>query len=252
MVGITNTDLTQILIMARLPPSTTDFISPGSTSSSMASAPRGLVVPVTTDATYSIGPIILAFVIVGILVGVAMYLYMKQHHNEYSQGGGQMTVLITNNSQIPYVVTLSDGRKLSLAPDQSAKISVNHNQPITASGYNYDGTQVNHTYVVTNRRTRNIHITPSGFRTNITGNNNTQLVNDASYPVMFVERSNKGGRRWASDIVPPHGVTDGNFVGARTLWEVVHPTSEDSPISQVTVGGRPKRLVFDGNKLSAE
>lgn len=223
-----------------------------SISSSMSSAPKGLVVPVTTDATYSTGPIILSFVIVGILVSVAMYLYMKRHHNEYSQGGGQMQVSVVNNSQIPYIVTLSDGRKLTLSPDQTAKVSLIHNQYIVASGYNYDGTPITHTYVVMNRNTKKLHITPSGFRTNIASNDNAQLVNDAPYPVMFVERSNKGGRRWASNIVSPHQTEDGVFIGSKTMWEVVHPTAEDSPISHVTVAGRPKRLIFDGHKLFAK
>ena len=224
----------------------------GTIPSSIISASKRIVVPVTTDVTYSAGPIILTFVIIGFLIGIALYLYMRNHHNEYSQGGRHMVVIITNKSQIPYTVFLPDGRNIQLAPDQSARVSVAHYDIVSAKGYNVDGTLVTHSYNISNPTIHQLYISPSGFRTDNTGSDNVQLVNHAPYPVIFVERSSKGGRRWASDIVPPQGITEGNFIGARTTWEVVHPTTEDQLIAEITIGGRAKKLVFDGQKLTAE
>jgi len=236
--------------MAGLSPTTPPSL--GSAPVSMSSAPKGMVVPVTTDATYSFGPVLLGFVIIGILVAAALFLYMRNHHNEYDQGGGHKNIAVTNNSQIPYTVSLPNGRNFQLAPDQTAKVSVAQHDVLSANGYNYDGTPSSHNYTVSNPNIRQVHITPSGIRSNSTGAENVQFINQAHFPVMFIERSSKGGRRWASDIVPPTGITEGHFVGKRTTWEVAHPTAEDKPIAEVTVGGKAKRLVFNGHQLTAE
>nr|QBK86663.1 MAG: hypothetical protein LCMAC102_04600 [Marseillevirus LCMAC102] len=204
-----------------------------------------------TEASFSIGPIIIGFIIIGFLVGIALYFYTKTHHNEYDQGGGHIMLIITNESKIPYIITFANNKTIELLPDQQSKVSVGHHDILTAKGYNYDGTPVEHIYKISNPNANKLYITSAGFRSNISGADNVQFVNNSPYPIMFIEKSSKGGRRWASDIVPPHNTTKSHFVGKRTTWEVAHPTAENQPIAELTVHGKATKLVFDGSSLKS-
>ena len=219
--------------------------------SHISAVSKNIVVPVTADATHSIGPILVAFIIVGILIGVALYLYTNNHHNEYDQGGGYMAVSISNKAKVPYNVSLPNGSNVELSPDQETNVSVSQHDTVSATSYNYDGTPVTHNFKISNPQIKKIHITPSGFRSDVSGAENVVFVNNAPYPVMFIEQSSKGGRRWASDIVPPNSNTGGHFVGKRTTWQVAHPTDENNPITQITVGSKADKLVFDGETLKS-
>ena len=213
---------------------------------------RILMVPVTTKATYSIGPILIGFIIIGLLVGVGLYLYLRNHHNEYEEGGEHMIIKVSNTTTIPYTLSLPSGRKVKLAPKYSTKISATRHENITAEAHNYDGTATRYNYTLSHPEIKHIYITPSGIRTNVSGSDNVQFINQSYFPVMFVERSSRGGRRWASDIVPPQKSTSGNFVGKITTWEVVHPTDENQPIAEITVGGKAQKLIFDGQRLISQ
>ena len=64
-----------------------------------------LMTPVISEAHHSIGPILVGFIVIGILVGLALYLYTKNHHNEYDQGGGHMPISVINETLLSHTLT---------------------------------------------------------------------------------------------------------------------------------------------------
>ena len=207
-------------------------------------------VPLTKEANYSVGPILVAFIVIGIIVAVGLFMYSSNHHNEYDQSGVHVIVLLHNKTKLPQKVTLPNGNKFDLAPDSVAKVSIGQHKVIKALSHQYDGSEMEHAYQVANRNISNLYITPHGFSNDLTTSEDVVFFNDASYPVLFVQVG-KGDRRWVSDIVGPNSSTTGHLVPRQSKWQVVHPMDEDTPISELRVSGRVKSLRFDGNSIIA-
>ncbi len=209
------------------------------------------MVPIITEARYGNAPIIIGFLIIAILLGLGFYLFGRSHHVEYPEGREALNIDITNKTQLPYTISLVNGKDIILEPDETTKLSVDLHDSVYAKSKNYDGTPVEHTYIASNKNATDIFITPDGFRTNVTASDNVRFVNEAPYPVMFIQRSSKGDRRWATDIVPPHSTVEGHLVGRNSTWQVAHPTNENKPIDEVSVKGISKSLEFNGQHLRA-
>lgn len=214
------------------------------------SSPK-VIVPVKTEATYSTGPIMVGFIIIVILVGVALFLYTRNHHTESSHGGEQMNITIKNLSQLPYVISLPSKTKINLEKDKETKVSLAQYDIIKAMSYTYDGQKIEHEFKISNPKIKTVYISPSGFSSNISSMNNVEFVNNSRYPVLFIERSENGSRRWGTDIIPPLSKSKGHFMAQNTVWEVTHPTDENTPLDQITVGGKINQLIYDENGLKA-
>lgn len=209
-----------------------------------------MIVPVTTEATYSTGPMMIGFIIIILLVGVALFLYTRNHHNERDRGGGEMDILISNKSQLPFNVTLPDSRML-LSPNTTMKVNISQYDIIKATAHTYDGQELSYEFKVSNPKIKKIYLSPSGFSSNLSGTEDVEFVNNSPYPILFIERSDSGSRRWGTDIVPPRSSSGGHFVARNTIWEVSHPTDENNPIDHLTVSGKVKQIIYDGNSLKA-
>lgn len=217
---------------------------------SFSGSSQNVIVPVTTEATYSTGPIMVGFIIIILLVGVALFLYTRNHHNERDRGGGEMDILISNKSQLPYNVILPDSKML-ISPNTTIKVTLSQYDIIKATAHTYDGQELSYEFKVSNPKIKKIYLSPSGFSSNVSGEENVEFVNNSPYPILFIERSDSGGRRWGTDIVPPMSSSGGHFVAQNTVWEVSHPTDEDNPIDHLTVSGKVKQIIYDGNSLKA-
>lgn len=208
--------------------------------------------PVEVDLEESAGPIIIAFIVVLILVGIVAYIYFKSHHNTFDQGGGHLSPDITNHTALLQTLHLPDKSTLAIPPHQTSGISAAQHSVITAESENFDGSKNKHNYRLSNPTISHLHITNSGFRSNITVSKDVDFVNSSPDGVLFIEKSTKGGRRWLMDRVPPFGVTKNHIVPKGTTIQVSDPAQEDSPIATLAVGGNVHKIIFDGIKLISE
>lgn len=211
-----------------------------------------LLTPVVTEASHSVGPIIIGFIIIGILVGLSLYLYAMNHHNEYDQGGGHMPITVSNETDLPHTISLPSGQEVDIDPKQEVRLALGQHDALVSKVKNYDGTLTSHHYRLSNPKIQKVHLTPSGFHSNISGSDNVTFVNQTPDPLMFIEKSHKGGRRWGVSVVPPFDSSDGHFVGKRSIWQVAHPTMENEPLDQKTIGGKINKLIFDGQHLKVQ
>jgi hypothetical protein len=230
------------------------------------------LIPLTTQPSYSIGPVLIGLIVIAVLVGIALYMYTRDHQTPPPvESQGQNSFSIVNSTQLKYIITLPEDRKIELNPGQIEKVFLAEGDTIKAKAYTYDGLPLLHEYRVPrfprskdskeedteseNLREKDkeskIYLTPSGFSSNASGSENVIFVNRGPYPILFIEKSDSGGRRWASDIVPPLSQKGGHFVSRGSTWEVAHPSNEDSPIDSITIGGKVQALLFDG-KLRSE
>lgn len=195
-------------------------------------------------------PVAIAVVIIIVLVGVALFIYASKHHNEYETGEGYSTIEMTNRSSIPREIHF-DGQHFTLDVGEQKSISIPHHTNVLIKGYNYDGTVNEEFYRTSDLDAHHIYITNSGVKASTSGGT-VELVNNSDIPVMFVEQSPQGARRWETGILPPRAIFDEYFVGKGTVIQAVHPTREDKPIAQLTVNGIANKIVFDGKNLFSE
>src|SRR5690242_17688457 len=134
---------------------------------SFSGSSQNVIVPVTTEATYSTGPIMVGFIIIILLVGVALFLYTRNHHNERDRGGGEMDIVISNKSQLPYHVILPDSSRVLIPPNNERKVTISQYDIIKATAHTYDGQELSYEFKVSNPKIKKIYLSPSGFRSNV-------------------------------------------------------------------------------------
>ena len=194
--------------------------------------------------------IISLFLVIGTVVAVMIFLYVKNHHNEYDEGGGHKIIKVINTSSHPS--TVSAGGKFLLYPGETKEVNIAQHDTVSTTTLFYDGTSFKNGKQISNPHIHTLYITDSGLRTNISGSEYVRFVNITDYPITFVERG-RGGRRWEKCTLPAYGMSENHFVGKNTTWEAVQPMDglENYPIAEITVSGIPKQLIFDGNTLRA-
>lgn len=227
-------------------------------SQSLASASQtGFMIPIEANAEHSSSKIIILFIIVAVLIGIAMYMYYRNHHRTRQHSFEKIdTVPITvkNTSLLKQHLILPAGQRIIIEPGDTASLTVPQGATIRTETFLTSGELLRDVFrvvIADPKKTAEYFFTNSGITeaTNIT--KNLRFVNNSDIPVIFVERTIQNGRRWGSDIVPPHSEITQDIVGNSTLWEVVHPTDEDNPISKTKTGFRNTALIFDGERLSS-
>ena len=210
-------------------------------------SPQITLKPVKTERDYGSGTIFLGFGIIILLLGIVLYLYSSRHHNVYPQGGESFPSAITNKTKLSYKLSFSN--KI-LNPGEEIKINLGQHTTISALSSYSDGTPIMHRYTLSNKNANKIYITPSGFRTNLSSADDVEFINQSHFPVMFVQLG-RGNRRWIESTVPAGTSDSGHFVPFKSKWQIVHLYNQDALISELTVSGRAKKLVFDGSILKA-
>jgi len=192
-----------------------------------------------------IGLIIVGFLILLALVAGGLYLYHKSRFNEYPAHEDQdVKAKLTNQTTTPYLIVTQRGSFLS-QPGETTMIHLKRHEDISAST-----PDVEFIHRFSNDKVNHLHITPDGFRTNLTSSKDVDFVNASEYPVIFTQKSSKGGVYYVLDTVPPLSASEGHFVGSRSTWEVF--SLGEVPLASIHLGGSPvSRLVFDGVKLRA-
>ncbi len=160
----------------------------------------------------------------------------------------QYKITIQNVSQIPHTLT-ADNTTKHLPPGYAVSYSLSYGKIITIKAIHLDGTIHTNRHLVT--KDEIIKLTASHPTSEQQGSSNVSFYNNSIYPVMIVERSETGGRRWGSEIIPQKTIFNIEFVERRSTWEVVHPTDEAHPIDTITISGQVKKITFDGNHITA-
>jgi len=98
-----------------------------------------------------------------------------------------------------------------------------------------------------------IYILDSGFATNMTAVE-VNLVNDSSFPAMFMDAAYTAPTRMARETVGPDGgVSQYKYVVAKgNEWQVVNPERNDVVLASLSAGlvdTNARSLVFDGDTL---
>jgi hypothetical protein len=198
--------------------------------------------------------VVVGFLLIGILIGISLFIIFRNNSpSKKNINNAQQNLTLENKTNLTYTVTLPSSQHIDVGPFQKIQFAISVGDSINAMAYNYDKTISKYTYrLPDDNRIKKLYIGNSGIMSNTNAGENIIFVNDGSYPVLFIEKSTKGGKRWVSDIVPPKSRTgEKQFVSKRSIWQVAHPTDEDHPISEINIGNIPKRVVFDGKNLKA-
>ena len=185
------------------------------------------------------------FVFVAIIgIGCLWWLFTQPPSPE------QYQVTLENVSSIPYEIITKD-QMYTILPEKALTLSLDNGEQILTKARYPDGSQEDRAYIITKSTTLLLthNSTPT---TEEQGSQGVYFSNNAPFPVLLIERSKTGSRRWGSEIIPPHNRYQIAFVARNSTWEVVHPTAEGMPIATVTVSGEAKRFLFDGDNIVVE
>ena len=209
-----------------------------------------LSVPLVATPRYSAGPIIVAFVVIVIILGIIMYLFSNNsRYNDIRPKACTALVKIQNKTSLPYKLTIPNAKDIVLDSDKDVSLYVRCKDVIHAEANHYDGEKVKHKLTITNNMNK-IYITHDGFISGLGDLKSTNMVNNSNITVIFIQKT-KNGRRWGVFQILPHDVAIDKIVGIGTTWEVSAVGDEDNPIDSITVSGIPSEIVFDGHKLTA-
>ena len=215
----------------------------------MESGTSYLSVPLVATPRYSVGPIIIAFMVIVIILGIIMYLFSNNpRYNDIRQKTYTILVKIHNITDLPHKLTIPNVEHIVLEPDKDISLYLKSGDVIYVQAHNYDGEEVRYKLTVPNNIDR-IYITPDGLVSSLGPVELTNLRNNSVISVVFIQKTKKG-RRWGVAKVSAGSNTD-RIVGPGTTWEIAVPGDEDNPIDSITVSGTPSEIVFDGGKLTA-
>lgn len=211
----------------------------------------------TPDTNSSATIVVLGFLIIGILIGIMFFMYYKNQGNNISLGQNPSTkneyhsLVLENKTDLVFTVILPSAQNIDVQPSKKISFVLGMGDIISATAYNYDSSIIKYSYKLVDPAVKELFIGNSGIFSNLSASDTVTFVNDGPYPVMFIEKSTAGGRRWVSDIILPQTQSSDHFVSKRSIWQVCHPTDENLPISELVIGGLPKKVVFNGKNLIA-
>ena len=216
----------------------------------MESGTSYLSVPLVATPRYSAGPIIVAFVVIVIILGIIMYLFSNNpRYNDIRPKAHTVLMKVHNKTSLPYELIIPDTKDIVLEPEKDISLYVKSRDVIYAKAHYYDGEEVKHKLTVTNNMDR-IYITHDGLISGLGDLKTTNMTNDSNINVVFIQKT-KNGRRWGVYQVAAHSTAADKIIGLGTTWEVSAVGNEDSPIDSIVVSGVPTEIVFDGGKLNA-
>jgi hypothetical protein len=216
----------------------------------MESSTSYLSVPLMATPKYSAGPIIVAFVVIVIILGIIMYLFSSNpRYNDIRPKSETILTKIVNDTNLPHKLTIPNFEDITLEPGKDASLYIKTRGSIYAQAHNYDGEKINHKLTIAPNMNR-IRITPDGFISSSGPFQTTNLKNDSPIAVVFIQKTQKG-RRWGLYQASAYSVAADKIIGAGSTWEVAAVGEEDNPIDSIYISGVPTKIVFDGVKLTA-
>lgn len=209
-----------------------------------------LSVPLVATPKYSVGPIIIAFVVIVIILGIIMYMFSNNpRYNDIRPKARTILAKISNGTKLPHKLSIPNLEDITLEPGRDVSLYVKIRDVIRAQAHNYDGEEINHNLTVTDNMDR-IHITNDGMISSLGPFKTSDLENKSNIPVVFIQKTG-AGRRWGMYEVRNNSVVVDKIVGAGSTWEVAILGDEDNPIDSIYISGVPTKIVFDGIKLTS-
>lgn len=186
---------------------------------------------------------ILGFFTILLVITISYFVHKVQPQDN------KRTLEIQNDSRLNFTIILPTAQKIEVLPKNKISISANIGDEITANAYNFDGTLIKHIYKLTNRDIKLLYIGNSGIFDDKNLTNITTFINDSSIPIIFIEKTIKGDKKWSSEIIPPKSQTSNYFSSRKSVWQVCHPTEETIPIAEITFNQTPRKIVFNGKTI---
>ncbi len=216
----------------------------------MESGTSYLSVPLVATPRYSAGPIIVAFVVIVIILGIIMYLFSNNpRYNDIRPKVHTVLVKIYNKTDLPHELIIPNAENIVLNPEKDISLYVKSRDVIYTKAHYYDGEEMRYKLTIPNNIDR-IYITPDGLISNLGSFQTTHLKNDSAMAVVFIQKT-KNGRRWGMFSLLAHSGAADKIVGPGTTWEVAAAGDEDNPIDSIYISGVPTEIVFDGSQLTA-
>lgn len=227
------------------------------------------VTPVTSKASYSSGKVMLLLIVIAVLVGILLFFYWKGNEvRDRFDGYKNVDIAIHNTTpaqqfiDIPATNKSDKSRRVTINPYASETVQVPVGKLLKSFSHLPSGERVNDAFQVGEQEllsgnlqsgvasARNFVITQSGIYPERVLSRNVHLVNRSNYPIMFVEKvKDFASKRWSSDIIPPMSFIEKDFVAPNTLYDVVHPTKESSPLASTVTPLKTGMMAFTGNDI---
>lgn len=226
--------------------------------------------PVVTTKTFSSTLVIVLVIILFVFVGLGMFFYWKgegiTQDMENVNRLREVEVALHNTTpsqQFVDIPTRTPGsRRVTIAPFSSESIMVPVGRTVKLFSHLPTGERVNDAFKVAEEDLlksggskgliHNYILTLSGVFPERVLSKDVQLVNKSKIPVMFVEKSRDGSKRWSSDIVPPMSYITKEFLAPGVLYDIVHPTQESQPITSLSTPLKTAKITFDGESAVTE
>lgn len=199
-------------------------------------------------------PYILVFFLVCIpLFGLIIYTSSINHKKKI-----YIAIQLENHTKLNQNITIfyKDGkRELVLSPENKIQINIPNNSYLTTKYRNYDGNDVKFTSTpITVLKNPNIiyltyqgiyfeNSSPLGVVRNVKLRN---FINGSSFPIILVQYS-ADDRRWPTLIGMDSSI---NILLVRgTKCEIVHPSTENIPLTTFYVKSDSDNILFNGNDV---
>jgi len=227
------------------------------------------VTPITTKTTFSSGKVITLVVVLAILIGVFLFFYWKQNEvqDAFDNNVKMVDIAIHNTTPTQHFLDIptkvSSSRRVTIPPYSSDTIQVPVGRAIKSFSHLPTGEQANDMFQVTDQEllsgniakdvsgARNFVITQSGVFPERVLSREVQLVNSSKFPIMFVEKVRDfDSKRWSSEIIPPMSYITKDLVAPNTIYNVVHPTKESSPLVSTATPLKLSKMEFDGHDIN--
>lgn len=203
---------------------------------------------IVRTGTNNLGPIVIALIVCALLLGFLFYKFSESHHNEVDTDDPEpIATKIVNKTHSPQLVLFA-GNEATLLPDASLELGLKLRDKLKTSSSVGKEVKLTHSYIITSP-IHTLFIRPEGIFSNLTVTQDIRLLNNSSFPVIFVEKNKTGKKLFSSEIIPPHRSLSNIFVVRGREWEVVRPLEEKNPISKVSVGVDLQDIEFDGSNL---
>lgn len=202
----------------------------------------------------NIGMIIFGFFILAVLVAGGLFLYHVSRSYFYNIKEGTKIAPITNKTDM-HQKLYHEGSDIpiDLAPDETKNVYVKYFEHLTASGDHPDGETLDTHYQLTNSKVNRLYVTVDGFRTNLSSSEDVKIINNSDYPVIFVQESRRGGSKWVLISMEPRSVSEGHFIGFRSVIYVAYANTPHIPITETLVGHEDLSTIrFDGQNIFVE
>lgn len=228
------------------------------------------VTPVTTTKAFPTSKVIVLVIVIAVLIGIGLFFYWKGSNvKDNISKLISIDIALHNTTPTQHFIDIptrvKSSRRVVLDPYSSETMRVPVDSLIRSFSHLPSGERINDSFKVNSSveslqgtadpsqsGPRSFVITHSGIFPERVLSRDVLLSNSSHFPILFVEKVRDfENKRWSSDIIPPMSYITKDLVAPGTMYEVVHPTKESSPIASTVTGLKTSKLDFNGSSISS-